>query len=268
VRYQGLAILLFASAAAGAGATPPDAKTLFTQSIRNYDRDWRAGMTWGYTETDTVRKDGKKEVVVSEVIPLDGTPYDRVVSKNGKPLSPAEQRKEDEKFAKEAQRRKNESASERQARIRKYENERSFLKDLPNAYNFQIVGDEVVDGRSAWVMLLKRRPEFEPTTSRGGMLKHIEGKLWIDKEDTQWAKAEAHVTDPISIGWIVARIDQGAEIKLDMTRVVNGLWMPEKIDIDGRAKVLMVHNKVLDEHLSFSGYHRGGNAMAAAKRGE
>jgi hypothetical protein len=31
--------------------------------------------------------------------------------------------------------------------------------------------------------------------------------------------------------------------------------MPERIDIDGSAQVLMVHNKVLDEHLTFSGYH-------------
>ena len=225
-------------------------------------------MTWAYTETDVSRKDGKKEVVVSEVIPLEGTPFDRVISKDGKPLSPEEKRKEDEKFAREAQKRKSETPAERQARIRKYENERSFLKDLPNAYDFRIVGEQVVDGRPAWVMSLKPRPYFEPTTSRGGMLKHIEGKLWIDKEDVQWAKAEAHVTEPISIGWIIARIGQGAEIKLDMKRVVNGLWMPEAITIDGRAKVLMVHNKVIDEHMSFSGYHRPERAITATTRGE
>jgi hypothetical protein len=87
------------------------------------------------------------------------------------------------------------------------------------------------------------------------MLKHIKGRLWIDKQDVQWAKAEAHVIDPISIGWILARIGEGAQIGLDMERVVDGLWMPKRIDVDGTARVLMVRNKVLDEHLTFSGYH-------------
>jgi hypothetical protein len=40
-----------------------------------------------------------------------------------------------------------------------------------------------------------------------------------------------------------------------MTRVVKGVWLPERIDVQGAARVLLVHNKVLDEHLTFSGYH-------------
>jgi hypothetical protein len=225
------------------------------QSIHNYDLDWRAGMLWGYTQTDVTRADGTDEVDVSEVVPLEGTPYERLIRKGGRPLTPEELRREDRKFEKAARERKKESPAERAVRIEKYQGERSFLKDLPNAYDFAPLGEGIVDGRPAWILGVTPRADFVPTTSHGGMLKHIKGKLWIDKQDVQWAKAEASVIDPISVGWILARIGEGAQIRLDMARVVDGLWMPERIDIDGTARVLMVHNKVLNEHLTFSGYH-------------
>ncbi len=245
----------------------PDPKALLLRSIENYERDWRAGMHWGSTQTDVTRSDGTRAVEVSEVIPLEGTPYERLISKEGRPLTPEEQRKEDQKFQKAERERTRESPEERRERILKYETERSFLKDLPNAYNFRLAGDEDVDGRPAWILEVTPRAGFVPTTSRGGMLKHIEGKLWIDKQDVQWAKAEAHVVEPISIGWVLARIGTGAEIKLDMTPVVDGLWMPARIDINGAARVLMVHNKILDEHLTFSGYHPHSAATALTNSG-
>lgn len=240
---------------AGLAFGQPDPKALMVQSIANYERDWRAGMRFGYTQHDLTTSDGSKVVEVSEVIPLEGTPYERLISKNGQPLTAEEQRKEEAKYQKVLKQRQNESPEEHAARIRKYEDERSFLKDLPNAYDFKLLGEDTVDGRPAWILGLNPLPGFVPTTPHGAMLKHITGKLWIDKQAVQWAKAEAHVIDTISIGWILARIGPGAEITLAMTPVTEGVWMPKQICINGSAKVLMVHNKNLNEELSFSGYH-------------
>jgi hypothetical protein len=233
----------------------PDPRALLRESIRNYQQDWRTGMSWSCTETEVSHSDGADKVEVSEVIPLEGTPYDKLIEKNGRPLTPEERRREDEKFEKAARERRSESPEERRARIQKYENERAFIKDIPNAYNFTLAGDGVVDGRPAWILGMTPRAGFVPATPRGGMLRHLRGRLWIDKQDLQWARAEAHVIEPISIGWILARIGAGARITLQMTRVVKGVWLPAKIDVDGAARVLLFHNKVLDEHLTFSGYH-------------
>jgi hypothetical protein len=240
----------------------PDPKALLLESIANYQRDWRAGMQWACTQTDVSRSDGSNKVDVYEVIPLEGTPYDKLVEKNGRPLTPEERRREDQKFEKAARERENESPGEREERIRKYQDERSFLKDIPNAYDFKLEGEEMVEGRPAWVLGMTPRAGFVPTTPHAAMLKHIQGKLWIDKQDVQWARAEAHVIEPISIGWILARVDAGAHIALQMTRGVNGLWLLKNIDIAGEARVLMVHNKMLDEHLSFSGYHPASSAAS------
>lgn len=240
-----------------------DPKELVRQSIRNYQRDWReASASWAYTQTDTTADDGTKQTEVSEIIPLCGTPYERLIRKDGQPLTQAEQRREDRKYERADHQRERETTSEREARILKYENERAFVNDIPEAYRFKLMGEESVGGRPAWVVSMTPRPGFIPTTSRGAMLEHIEGKLWIDKEDVQWAKAEAHVRDTIGIGWILARVEPGTRFAVEQIRVDNGLWMPRRITINGAAHVMLVHSKSLNEELTYSGYHKDTSATA------
>jgi hypothetical protein len=251
----------------GGGVAQIDPHEIVRQSIRNYERDWRAAMSWGYTQTEVTTAEGTKEIEVSEIVPLEGTPYERVVMKDGRPLSPEEKRKEEHKFERAGRQRENESPAEREARIRKYETERAFVKEVPDAYNFKLVGEETIEGRPVWVIEMTPRPGFTPVSPHAAMLQHIEGKLWIDKEDVRWAKAEAHVIDTISIGWILARIGPGAHFTVEQTRVAPGLWMPKHITIQGVARVMMVHSKNLNQDLRFSGYHEVADA-AAEKRGE
>ena len=255
--------LLILAAAISTAYGQVDPREIVSQSIRNYERDWRAARTnWAYTQTDVTQSDGAQEVDVSEVIPLAGTPYERLVLKDGRPLTPAERRKEDRKYERVLAQREKETPSEREARIRKYENERAFVKDIPDAYNFKLLGEEVVDGRQVWVMEMTPRAGFTPSAPHGSMLGHIEGKLWIDKEDVQWAKAEAHVIDTIGIGWILARIVPGTRFTVEQTRVENGLWMPRHITIAGAAHVMMLFSKPIKEELTYTGYRKGGSVSA------
>jgi len=258
-----LLIFLFAPAAAFGQVDPQD---LVRQSIQNYERDWRAARTtWAYTQTDITESDGVKEVGISEVIPLAGTPYERLIRKDGHPLTPAEQRKEDHKYAKALRQREEETTSEREARIRKYDNERAFVKDIPDAYYFKLLGEETIEGRPAWVIGMKPRLDFTPSEPHSFMLGHIEGTLWIDKQDVQWAKAEARVIDTIGIGWILARIKTGTQFTVEQTRVENGLWMPRRITITGGAHVMLFYSKTINEELTYSGYRKDGSVSASTR---
>jgi hypothetical protein len=212
-------------------------------------------MNWAWTETDVSRTDDKNEVTVSEFVPLGGTPYERVIKKDGKPLTREEQRKENHKYQKALAQRENESPAERKARIRKYENERAFIRDIPKAYDFKLLGDDTIDGRSAWVIEMTPRAGFMPTAQHANMLSHFQGKLWIDKEELQWIKAEAEAIDTVSIGWIVARIGPGAHFTFEQTRVADGLWMPKCLKVTGLLKVMMVYGKSVNEDITYSGYH-------------
>lgn len=246
-------LLYFAVASVAWGQHDPQA--IVRQSVANCERDWRASVNWAWTQTDISASDDKKEVTVSEVVPVDGTPYERLISKDGHRLTPEEERKENRKFEKVVKQRENEPGSERAARMRKFETERAFIRDIPNAYNFELLGEESVDDRPAWVIKMRPRPGFVPAYPHSAMLEHFEGKLWIDKEDLQWAKAEARAIDTVSIGWIVARIGPGAQFTFSQTRVASGLWMPRQLTVNGLVRVMMVYSRNLDENVTYSGYH-------------
>lgn len=249
--------------APSAQAQQVDVTALVRQSVQNYERDWREAMTWSYRQTDVNKSDDTTEVEVSEIVPIDGTPYERLLIKGGQKLSPDEEKKEEHKYEKALKQRGEETPEERQERIQKYEAERAFLKDIPDAYIFRLAGETVIDGRPAWIVKLSPKPGFISTTSHGNMLEHISGTIWIDKQDLQWPRAEAEVTGTIEIGWILARVGRGAHFVVEQTRVADGLWMPLRITITGVARVLLVHNKVIDEELTFSGFHKAASGTVA-----
>ena len=232
-----------------------DPNDIVRKSIENCERDWRASMSWAWTQTDVSLSDEKKEATVTEMVPLGGTPFERLIMKDGHRLTPEEQRKEDRRFERALSQRENEPAAEREARIRKYENERAFIRDIPEAYHFNLLGEENIEGRAAWVIRMTPRQGFVPTAPHAAMLEHFEGTLWIDKEDLQWIKADARAIDTVSIGWIVARIEPGTHFTFEQTRVANGLWMPKKLTVTGLVRVMMVYGKSLNEEVVYSGYH-------------
>jgi hypothetical protein len=237
------------------GNAQVDARAIVNTSVENCERDWRASMSWAWTQTDVSASEDKKEATVSEMVPLGGTPWERVIMKDGRPLTPDEQRRENRKFERAQKQRESESPAERQARIRKYEDERAFIREIPDAYNFTLLGEETVDGRPAWKIGIVPRPGFVAATPHASMLKHFDGTLWIDKEDLQWIRAEAEAKDTVSFGWFVARVSQGAHFTFEQTRVANGLWMPKRLTVNGLVRVMMVYGKHVDEDITYSGYH-------------
>ena len=239
-------------------AAQPDAVSLVKNSIANYEHDWREAEQWRWRVTETTWSGGVKKVQVSESMPILGTPYEKVISKDGRPVPAEEEEREQEKYQKTVQRREKESPAQRAARIRNHEQEWAFLNEIPNAYDLSIAGKQTINERPAWIVNLTRRPDFSPKSFRASMLKHIEGKLWIDEKEVRWVKAEAHVLDAIGIGWILARVEPGAHINLSFTRVAENLWLPESINISGAAKVMMFYRKNLDEEIRYSDYSRVG----------
>jgi hypothetical protein len=242
-----------------------DPKALVEQSIVNYNHDWREAMSWSYIQTDMTQADDATKIEAFEVIPLAGTPYDRLILRDGEPLDATEKRKEDRKFDKTLKERSEESPEERADRIQKYEKARAFIDEVPNAYDFKLLGSETVNGRPAWVVQLTPRMGFVPESPHASILRHIVGKLWIDKQDVRWAKAEAPVMDKISIGVILARIGPGTNFKLEQTRITDDLWLPSRIAINGAARVLLFYCKNLNEQLTFSGYHKESSTSATTQ---
>ena len=86
------------------------------------------------------------------------------------------------------------------------------------------------------------------------MFSKLEGKLWVDKQDLGWIKADGQVIQPISIGLFLVRLLRGSRIKMEQTRVDDGIWMPEHVEVRAAAKIFFIKNLVIDRVLTYSEY--------------
>ena len=250
--------LLLIAAAGVAAAGENDARNIVAQSIANYERDYHAALKYHYMQRDVEKTDGGQKVTISQVTVVEGMPFEKVLSRNGQPLSPAEQRKEEEKYRKFVAERATPQAQ--QKKIAEYENARRFLREVPDAFDFELLPEETVNGRPNYVIRCTPKPGYVAKDAKAKMFSKINATLWVDKQDMRWTKARAKVIDAVSIGWIMARINQGSRIGIEQTRITDNLWLPSLIDVNGMVKILLVKNHPVGEQVYFSDYRLAGPA--------
>lgn len=247
-----------------------DPREIVRRSIATGDRSYKAGQQYTYTERDEEKHLGphgrvkSTQVEVSKVVFINGEPFEQLVEHNGGPLTPAQQKKEQEKI----QKRRSESDAQRAARLRKEKSERAFLQEVPDAFDFKLAGEETVNGRPAYVLIATPRPAYHPRSKQANMFSKVQGKVWVDKEEFGWAKIEAQVTQPFAMGFFLARVQKGSQIRFEQIRVAPGVWLPKKIDVSADAKVMFVKNYDMNEVITYSNYQKAGNKteLSSTKR--
>ncbi len=186
--------------------------------------------------------------------------YSRLVQVDDKPLSQKEQKKEDEKLEKFLAKRRNESEEDRRKREEKDRKEReegrAFVRDVVNAYDFHMVGEEQVSGEDTWVIEATPRKDFKPTQPHADMLKKIKGRMWIEKKGYNWVKVEAESTDTISFGLFLFRIHPGSRFVLETAHINNELWAMKRLYINGSARIAVFKNEIAEQEDVFSNFKK------------
>ena len=151
--------------------------------------NWQAAKDYTFlqrTQEDVLDGDGKAKSSKSEtaeILVLYGEPFERVIAKDDKPLSEKDQKKQNEKFDSETQKRANESPEQRQKRLQKYEKEReearAFVREILDAYDFTVTGTEAFNGRQTWIIDGTPRAGFQGKRRESKMLPKILNASWI-----------------------------------------------------------------------------------------
>jgi hypothetical protein len=226
-------------------------------AVRNYQKDQLASLRYQYIENDETQAKG---VETSQVTTILGTPYERLIARNGKPLSESAEKHEEEKYQKMLFSRRNELKGAHDNRVRKWKEDTRFLEEAPDAFDFKMLPETVINGRPAYVVECTPKPGFQPREERSRMFTKIKATGWVDKQDLRIVKVEADTVDAVSIGWVLARIGRGTHLELEQMRLPDGNWVLKTLSIEGRAKVLLVENKNLDEKVTYSDYKLDPNA--------
>ena len=221
-----------------------------------------------YTYVERVEEhklNGKGEVTSTEtrtydVLEIYSEQVRRLTAKDDKPLSAKDAAKEEEKIQKIIDKRKNESDSQREKRLKQEEKERAdnreFVKEVADAYDFKLAGIETVDGRETYVIDGEPRPGFEPKRKEAKILPKFRFRVWIDRTENQWVKLDAQCIDTVSFGLFIARIHKGSRILIDTTRVNDEVWLPRHVAVHVDVRLALLKNFNVDEEISYKDYKK------------
>jgi hypothetical protein len=244
-----------------AGATTvSQAASLSEDQIRQLiresaDRDMENEKKLGdytYVEREEDRHlDGKGRVKSTEIKTYDvmeiyGEQVQKLISKNDKPLSEKDANKEDDKIQKLINKRRKESAADREKRLRKEEKDREdgrqFVCEVADAYNFRFLGMETLEGRENYVIDADPRPGYQPHLKEAKILPKFRFRAWIDKDEIQWRKLDVQCIDTVSFGLFVFRVHKGSRILVEQTRINDGVWLQRHIALDVDFRLALLKN--------------------------
>lgn len=235
----------------------PNVRQIVESSIAATQRHWQVRLHYTYMQREESRRldlAGRvksQEVDVSRIIVVNGIPFEQLVERNGQPPPAEEERKRKEKFDKLNR----ETPEQRAERLRKEEEENtSLVREVPKAFDFQLLGEESVNGRPAYILKATPHPGYQAQGKYGKMFSKVEAKFWVDKQDRGWIKVDALVIQPFSMGLFLVRMLRDSEIKMEQTRVDDGIWMPERVEVRATAKILFVKSLVIERVLTYSEY--------------
>ncbi|HTV66413.1 MAG TPA: hypothetical protein VMD98_12460 [Bryocella sp.] len=197
------------------------------------------------------RLDGKGNVKSTEtktydVMEIYGEQVEKLIAKDDKPLSAKDAQKEDEKIQKLIDKRKDESDSDREKRLKKEEKDRQdelqFVGEVADAYNFKFIGIEKLDGRDNYVIDGEPKPGYQPVHKDAKILTKTRFRAWIDKDDSQVKKLDVEFIDDVSFGLILFKLHKGAHAIIETTRVNDEVWLQRHVVVAADVRVALLKN--------------------------
>jgi hypothetical protein len=249
-------------------ASVADALQIVGPSVVATQRSWQARDHYTYTERDEDRRLNSlgqvksENVDITRMIVVNGARFEQLMQRNGQLPSAKEQKKSDDDLDKL----KHETPDEQTARLRKDQDNRAFLRDVLEAFDFRLIDEEIIGGRPAYVLQATPHPGYHAHGKYGKMFSRVEGKLWVDKQDFGWIKVDGQVTQSFSMGLFVARVERGSHIIMEQTCVGDGVWVPKRIEIRATARILFLKSLGIDRILTYSDYRPAADGPYSVSR--
>jgi hypothetical protein len=192
--------------------------------------------------------------------------YRRLVEVDGKPRPADELARDDREHRKKVEealeRRAKESPEDRAKRMeRRAKDQREFQRavdDLLRVYRFTMIGRELVDGHPAIVIDFEPRPDAQPQTDGGRLMRKVRGRAWITEDDYQIARIEGETLDDFSFGWgIFGKVYKGTTATFERRKVNGEVWLPSRIVFSAAGRAF-VRKFQLDSTIEYFDYRKFG----------
>lgn len=163
----------------------------------------------------------------------------RVVERNGQPLSEAQQRQEMTDFLNDTR------AQTKQRKSGQHDDEQAaeLLQMLPDAFIWKIEGERGND----LVLHFTPNPAFHPPDMEGRVFAAMEGEMAIDRQQHRIATLKGHLTRDVKIGFgLLGQLDAGGTFDVERRELAPQIWQITEthVHIQGHALIF----KTISEH--------------------
>jgi hypothetical protein len=169
---------------------------------------------------------------------------DRLRLVNGQPITPEQERQEDERIArllkKPEERKKRRHAQEQDAR----QTER-LLKMLPDAVTARY-GERQGDLEE---ILFEPNPKFHPSSHEAAVFHSMAGRIWVDTSQNRLAEIEGHLIKNVKFGGgLLGHLQKGGEFHVKQSEVAPGYWEITLLHVNMHGKALFFKTIAVQEN--------------------
>lgn len=202
-----------------------------------------------------------------------GRTWRRLVALNGRPRTPAELRRDEERAraAVEDRRRRESRETPPQRARREAEREkrrreqRELYEDVQRVFRFEALGRETRAGRSVFVVSIIPRPDAVTRSDAGPHMKKWRGRGWVDEAEAQVIEMQMEAFADINLGWgVIGHVDRGATASYRRARLPDGTWLPVEARFRGAGRTLLLIPFQIETWAKYNDYRPLGPAAAGA----
>ena len=250
------AVVLASVGSAQTAAPIPDPATLLRE-VREHQRQLdktRENYTW--RESVVVRmldKNGKAKKTQSEddyIFFVNTHEITRQVGKDGKPLSPDEQKKEDDHVAKAVDK------AEKTPPGESVDKNTVSVTQVLGLMKTSNPRRETIDGRSAIAFDFVGDPHAQTHGVAENASKKISGTVWVDEQGREVRRLIARFDDNFHLGFGLFSVGKGSNFTFDQKLVNGELWLPVSAEAHIVAHAIGVLSYRADVNVTDTNYQR------------
>ena len=136
-----------------------------------------------------------------------------------------------------------------------------MLRDFPDAFSFELLREETLNGFSAYVLSATPRPRAGPLSRAARVLSGMRGTLWIERARFHVIRGECEVVSPVPVYGMLARILPGTRVIIAEAPVNDSLWLISEFDLTLAVSKFFFFNSTQVTRSSFSGYRLNTDVM-------
>jgi hypothetical protein len=253
-----------AAPAVSPAAPIPDISTLMHHVLENQNRVDKMRENYACRDTRQIEELDKQGHVkktttsVYQVSFLGHMEIQRLVEKNGQPLNPDAQKKEDDRIRKEIEKYEREQQKDKAKEAEREEKAEVSIQDVLHADRFIHPRRETLDGRQVIAFDFEANPDFHARSQVQKVVQSLVGTIWIDAQAHEVVRLDARFAKNFKVGWgLVASVHRGTAVAFRQTLVGNQVWLPTYVQahVSARALFFGLNQNQTDRYTAYRQFH-------------